>query len=97
MGVAWALAIFKVIVLLPAWRFFIYYLCEAKAGEYFWSIGKPILFTLLSALIGSLVLLLNVNDYFSIIMGSAVIMACLFFLNLKFNKGIFENFKGVME
>lgn len=97
MGVAWALAIFKVAVLFPAWRFFVYYLCEAKAGEYFWSIGKPILFTLLSALVGSLVLLLNLNQYLSIIMGSTVIMLCLFFLNLKFNKGIFENFKGIME
>lgn len=97
MGVAWALAIFKVVVLFPAWRFFIYYLCEAKAGEYFWSIGKPILFTLVSALIGSLVLLLNINDYVSIILGSTVITLCLFFLNLKFNKEIFQNFKGIME
>lgn len=97
MGVAWALAIFKIAVLFPAWRFFIYYLCEAKAGEYFWSIGKPILFTLLSASVGSLVLLLNVNNYLSIIMGGTVIMLCLFLLNLKFNKEIFANFRGVME
>jgi len=97
MGVAWALAIFKVAVLFPAWRFFIYYLCEAKAGEYFWSIGKPILFTLLSGLIGSLVLLLPVHDYLSILMGGTVVMGCLLTLNIKFNKGIFNNFKGIME
>lgn len=97
MGVAWALAIFKVTVLFPAWRFFIYYLCEARAGEYFWSIGRPLLFTILSGLLGSLVLLLNINDYLSIIMGSAIIVACLFFLNFKFNKEIFANFRGIME
>lgn len=97
MGVAWSLAIFKVAVLFPAWRFFIYYLCEAKAGEYFWSIGKPILFTAVSALIGSLVLLLNLNNYVSIFLGGTVIMVSLFLLNLKFNKGIFANFRGLME
>jgi O-antigen/teichoic acid export membrane protein len=97
MGVAWALTIFKVVVLFPAWRFFVYYLCEAKAGEYFWSIGKPILFTVISGFAGSLVLLLNLNNYFSIILGATVIMTCLLILNLKFNKGILNNFNGLME
>lgn len=85
-GVAYMLALTKIIIIIPAWRLFIFPLCKASLRDYLLSIIKPSILALVCGLIAYPVLLILYNQYLSFLVGSLVIIIGYFLLNLIFNK-----------
>jgi O-antigen/teichoic acid export membrane protein len=99
LSVSLSIAVFKLIILIPAWRLFVYPLCNASAKEYFWSFGKPVLFSVIGATVaGLLVVVLFGNDSMaSLIIGTFFTVCCVSAINLKFNKNFIATYAGYFK
>lgn len=77
-GVALGTAIFKIVVMFPAWSLFAYPLCKARFQEYFGSFMKPVMLAVACSMPALILTKCFSNSYLNLAIGSLV-MSLLYF------------------
>lgn len=88
-GIAVALAVFYIIgTYILSWKLFILPLTQSKYVEYIWSFSKPILLSIISAILPYLILnfISSLNIYIELIVGILIYGLCYSILSLYFNR-----------
>jgi O-antigen/teichoic acid export membrane protein len=85
-GVAYAITLAKIIIIIPAWRLFIFPLCQAPLRDYLLSIIKPSILAICCGLLAYSTLPFLSNQYLSFLTGSLIIIISYFLLNMFFDR-----------
>jgi O-antigen/teichoic acid export membrane protein len=74
-GVACNIAIMKLILQIPAWYFFVKPLCDAKFGEYFTSIGKPLALTSVASILALIPVISKLSSIYQIVFSLVIFIS----------------------
>lgn len=98
LGVAYAVAIFKIIItLLPSWYFFIRPLCHAKFGEYLFSFTNPTALALAAGLFPVLLRWGSENVYIEVFGGGVLYVIGYVLLSFYFNRKIVQEITEIIK
>ncbi|MBX3257351.1 MAG: MOP flippase family protein [Chitinophagaceae bacterium] len=74
-GVAYSIAILKLILQVPAWYFFVRPLCNANFGEYFVSIGKPLVLASIASGLAFIPMIFKLSSSYQIVASFVVFIS----------------------